>query len=64
MTEIKDIYEGDTVRIKGKIYKVKIIDKSPWIIQKGIDIFNFELEYVEDDFGEMLADLVESERKL
>lgn len=64
MTEIKDIYEGDTVRIKGKIYKVKIIDKSPWIIQKGIDIFNFELEYVEEDFGEMLADLVESERKL
>lgn len=64
MTEIKDIYEGDTVRIQGKIYKVRSIDKSPWILQKGIDIFNFELEYVEDDFGEMLADLVESERKL
>jgi len=57
MTEIKDIYIGDVIRINGKIYKVRDIPKSPWILQRGIDIFGFDLEYIEDDFGRKLADI-------
>ena len=58
MKEIKDLNEGDIVRIRGVIYKVKSIEKSPWILETGVDIFNFNLEYIEDDFGEKLANLV------
>jgi hypothetical protein len=54
---IKEIYEGATVRIEGIIYKVKSIEKSPWIIEKGVDQYIFSLEFVERDFGEMLADM-------
>jgi hypothetical protein len=42
---------------KGIIYKVKSIEKSPWIIEKGVDQYIFSLEFVERDFGEMLADM-------
>jgi hypothetical protein len=57
MTEIKDIHIGNTVRIEGRIYKVKSIDKSPYITHNRVDLFILELEFIEDDFGEKLADL-------
>jgi len=56
--EIKDIRVGDTVRIDGRICKVAYIEQSPWILHKGNVSYHIELEYLEDDLGEMLADLV------
>ncbi|MDD4377744.1 MAG: hypothetical protein PHH48_06380 [Eubacteriales bacterium] len=65
MTEkpIKDINIGDLIRIKGMIYKVEGIQKSPWILHNGIDMFNFDLKFVERDLGEALADLGEIKKE-
>lgn len=60
MTKIKDINIGDLIRIDGRVYKVEGIQKSPWILHNGIDIFNFDLRFIERDLGEALADLGEN----
>lgn len=57
MVEIKDINEGDTVRIRGSIYTVENIEKSMWVLGKGIDLYELKLKFVEEDFGEKLANL-------
>ena len=46
--KIKDLYEGDIVRIKGEIYKIKYIEKSPWKLEKSAEMVNLILESIED----------------
>lgn len=54
---IKNIHEGSLVRMDGIIYKIKSIEKSPWVLETGVEQFIFSLEFVERDLGEMLADM-------
>lgn len=54
---IKDLNQGDFIRIKGKIYQINGITQSPFNLPNGIDIFNLEVRYLKDDLGEKLADL-------
>lgn len=55
--QIKELYQNDLLFLSGKLYRIKGIEKSPYIMQQGVEMYIFHLEYVRDDLGEALADL-------
>lgn len=57
MRHIKDIREGDIIRIDGRVYEVKSIEKSPWMLKQHTEQYVLSLEYVLIDMGESLSNL-------
>ena len=58
MEEIKEFKKGDLIRYKGNIYKLKDVGESHYIVSAGVKTIFINMEFIKDDLGESLADLI------